>query len=84
MRYFQVEMCSSKDEFRQVGTVEPDVTTYTAEELVEGERYYIRVKAGNAAGISKMPAEMDRPVTAKPSYGKKGVGNCTLFRKMLV
>ena len=64
-----VEMCTPKNDYETVGKVDGDTTTFTARELTEGERYFVRVKAQNPAGVSQDAAEMKRPVIPKTPIG---------------
>ena len=58
------------DEFQEVGKVKGGNLSYEAIGLTEGKTYIFRVRALNAAGVSEIAAELDRPVTAKLPYGR--------------
>ena len=68
---YLIEMRSPPSiEYDTVGRVEADTTTFTADNLKEGAKYYFRVRAENPAGISESGAELKKPAIAKMPYGE--------------
>lgn len=57
-------------EYRPLATVAPDRTEFTAEGLLQGEKYGFRVRAKNAGGVSIEGAELAQPVLVPVSIGK--------------
>ena len=61
--------CFPSLEFKNVAKVDGDVTTFTADGLSEGGKYYLRVRAENDVGLSEA-VEFQKPVVAKLPFGK--------------
>ena len=60
---------STTADYHNAGRVHGDITTFNAENLKEGTKYYLQVSAENKAGLGK-PVELSKPVAAKLPYGK--------------
>jgi len=54
----------------KAGTVRPNTTTFTIDNLVKNCFYFFRVYAENSIGLSE-PLENEQIVEAKPAFGKK-------------
>lgn len=61
---------AKRDEFTHVANVDARTSKFKVTRLFEGTDYYFRVFAENLAGLSP-PCTTERPVRAKPPYGKK-------------
>ena len=57
-------------DYETAGRVDADTTSFTADGLKEGNKYYIRVKAENPAGLSESGAELKKPAVAKLPFGE--------------
>lgn len=68
---YVVQVCKLSDtDFVTVGRVDATITTFTVEDLKEGDKYYARVLAENPAGLSKSGAELKTPVVTRCPYGE--------------
>ena len=69
LKNYIIEMREAKRAtWKKVTTVEPNITSYCLQKLVENVDYFFRVFAENKIGISE-PLEMDKPITIKSPYG---------------
>ena len=59
-----------RPEYETVGRVDGETMSFTADGLKEGQKYYIRVKAENPAGLSESGAELKKPAVAKLPFGE--------------
>lgn len=53
----------------KVDRIKPDITTYTVQNLVEGNEYFFRVFAENSVGLSK-PLESEKAYIPKSPFGE--------------
>jgi titin len=60
----EVKLGEKSSEWKPCATVQPQLKTYTVQNLEEGNEYYFRISAFNEVGASK-PLELNRPVIPK-------------------
>lgn len=60
---------TKRNTWAKVDKVEPGITSYSVQNLVEGVDYYFRITAENSEGLSK-PLDSDRPFKPRSPYGR--------------
>ena len=68
---YTIELCCLTElDFTEAGKVASDTTCFTAQGLKEGQKYMVRVRAENAAGLSDSAAELSKPAVPRLPFGE--------------
>lgn len=62
--------CPPNPEYENVGKVDGETNTFTVDDLKDGGKYYVRVRAENPAGLSESAAELKKAAVAKLPFGE--------------